>query len=417
MSDGTVHIVGAGLAGLSAAVTLVSRGRKVVIHELARHAGGRCRSYFESALGLTIDNGNHLLLSGNDSALRYLNTIGGRHLLDDPEHSEFAFCDFASGERWTLRPNDGPLPWWIFSESRRVPNTRAIDYLRLGSLLQAKSSDTITQRVDSGSPVFTRLLHPVLLAALNCDPSEGSAKLAGAVIRETLARGGKACRPLFAANGLGPALVDPALSFLGKRGAELRFDHSLRSIEFGAGRVRALQFAEGAVELKDADDVVLAVPAWVARTLIPDIVVPTEYRSICNAHFAITPPANLPKIMGIVNATTEWLFAFENRLSVTVSSADRFNEAEREPLARQIWTEVAKIARLDAELPRWQIVKERRATFAATPGQNALRPKARTRWKNLILAGDWTDTGLPATIEGAIRSGEGAAKLAMSAHF
>ena len=210
---GTVHVVGAGLAGLSAAVALAGRGERVVLHEAARQAGGRCRSYFDSTLGLTIDNGNHLLLSGNASALRYLNTIGGRHLLDDPQHSEFAFCDLASGERWTLRPNDGPLPWWIFSKSRRVPNTHASDYMRLGSLLQAKSSDTVTQKVDPKSLVFKRLLHPVLLAALNCDPSEGSAKLAGAVIRETLARGGKACRPLFAADGLGPALVDPCLLY------------------------------------------------------------------------------------------------------------------------------------------------------------------------------------------------------------
>lgn len=417
MSDGTVHIVGAGLAGLSAAVTLVSGGRKVVVHELARHAGGRCRSYFEPQLGLTIDNGNHLILSGNASALSYLNKIGGRHLLDDPQHSEFAFCDFASGERWTLRPNDGPLPWWIFSKGRRVPGTRALDYVRLGSLLQAKATDTIAQRVDTGSLVFARLMNPVLVAALNCDPSEGSAKLAGTIIRETLGRGGKACCPLFAVNGLGPALVDPALQFLGKRGAEVRFDHSLRAIEFSDGRARMLQFADGAVELKSTDDVILAVPGWVARTLMPDLVAPTEYRSILNAHFAVAPPAGLPKITGVVNAITEWLFAFENRLSVTVSAADRYNEAEREPLARQIWAEVAKIAGLEMELPRWQIVKERRATFAATPGQNALRPKAQTRWKNLLLAGDWTDTGLPATIEGAIRSGEAAAKLAASAHF
>jgi len=98
---------------------------------------------------------------------------------------------------------------------------------------------------------------------------------------------------------------------------------------------------------------------------------------------------------------------------VTVSSADRFNETEREPLARQIWSEVAKIAGLGDALPPWLIVKERRATFAATPQQNALRPSAVTPWVNLHLAGDWTATGLPATIEGAIRSGESAAELAM----
>jgi hypothetical protein len=178
-----------------------------------------------------------------------------------------------------------------------------------------------------------------------------------------------------------------------------------------------LQFDDGRIEFGRDDRVVLAVPAWVAKTLVPELRVPTKYRSIFNAHFAFPSPKNLPKITGVINATTEWLFAFDERLSVTVSSADRFNEAEREPLARRIWSEIAAIAGIDADLPRWQIVKERRATFAATPDENALRPRAQTHWKNLFLAGDWTATGLPATIEGAIRSGETAAKLAMAAQL
>jgi hydroxysqualene dehydroxylase len=415
MSEGTVHIVGAGLAGLSAAVAMVDQGQKVVVHELARHAGGRCRSYFESALGMTIDNGNHLLLSGNASALAFLTKIGGRDLLDEPQHAEFNFCDLGTNERWVLRPNDGPVPWWIFSEKRRVPRTHAIDYMRLGKLLTASALETVTERIAPDTSLYKRLMEPVLLAALNCDPKEGSAQLAAAVIRETLGRGGKACRPLFAANGLGPALVDPAISFVSKKGGELRFDHALRAIEWNDGRARALQFEDATVELFAHDRIVLAVPAWVARTLVPELTVPTEYRSIFNVHFAHPSPKGLPKITGVVNATTEWLFAFEDRLSVTVSSADRFNEADREPLARRIWQEVSKIAGIGAELPRWQIVKERRATFAATPDQNALRPRPATRWKNVFLAGDWTATGLPATIEGAIRSGETAAKLALAA--
>ncbi|MBS0231977.1 MAG: FAD-dependent oxidoreductase [Proteobacteria bacterium] len=415
MTAGTVHIVGAGLAGLSAAVALVESGRKVVVHELARHAGGRCRSYFEPALGLTIDNGNHLLLSGNGHALAFLDRIGGRHLLDEPKHAAFNFFDLRSGEHWTLRPNDGRLPWWIFAKDRRVPNTGALDYVGLAKLLSAGPRETVTDRIKSDTVLYSHLMHPVLLAALNCDPKEGSAQLAAAVIRETLARGGKACRPLFAADGLGPALVDPALAFIAKQGGSLHFDHALKAIEWSDGRAEALQFSNGTIELGAADQVILAVPAWVARTLVPDLKVPTEYRAIFNAHFAFAPPKSLSKITGVINATTEWLFAFENRLSVTVSAADRFNEADREPLAREIWAEIGKIAGIEANLPRWQIVKERRATFAATPDQNALRPPAETRWKNLRLAGDWTATGLPATIEGAIRSGEIAAKLAMVA--
>jgi len=417
MRDGTTHIVGAGLAGLAAGVRLSEQGRKVVVHELARHAGGRCRSYFEPALGLEIDNGNHLLLSGNARALAFLDTIGGRDRLGGPSRAEFAFVDLAEDTRWVLRPNSGPLPWWVLFSSRRVPGTRALDYAKLASLLSAGDGQTVADVIGSSGPLYEKLMRPVLLAALNVELTEASATLASAVIRETLAKGGKACRPLIAAEGLGPALVDPAVAFIGKRGGDVRFDHGLRAISFDGDRATWLTFAEDQLELGAGDDIILAVPGWVARTLIPGLVVPNEYRAILNAHFKIAPPPSLPKITGVVNATTEWLFAFSDRLSVTVSAADRFNETEREPVAREIWGEVSKIAGIDAPLPPWQIVKERRATFAATPAQNAMRPSAATRWTNLYLAGDFTATGLPATIEGSIRSGETAAKLAVRAPF
>ena len=97
--------------------------------------------------------------------------------------------------------------------------------------------------------------------------------------------------------------------------------------------------------------------------------------------------------------------------AATISAADRLVDVPRETLSRTIWADVAAVTGLPKALPPWQIVRERRATFAATPGENAKRPPARTAWRNLVLAGDWTRTGLPATIEGAIRSGNRAADL------
>jgi len=107
----------------------------------------------------------------------------------------------------------------------------------------------------------------------------------------------------------------------------------------------------------------------------------------------------------------EWIFAFSGRLAVTISAGDRLVDRPREELAKAIWAEVASVTGLPAELTPWQIVRERRATFAATPAQDLKRPGAETAWRNLVLAGDWTNTGLPATIEGAIRSGNRAAEL------
>ena len=408
----TVHVIGAGLAGLAAAIRLCQRGKGVVLHEAAGQAGGRCRSYHDPVLDMVIDNGNHLLLSANDAALSYLGTIGAAAKLVGPAQAEFAFVDVASGKRWTLRINDGRLPWWIFDEQRRVPGTRAADYLSIFRLLWPGSERTICETVKCAGPLYDRLARPLWLAALNTDPKEASARLAAAVTRETLAKGGKACRPLFAPEGLSQAFVESALSFLREHQAKVEFSHRLRALELGQDRVTALDFGDdGRVAVAAGDSVILATPPAVSADLVPGLKTPEKFRAIVNAHFRIEPPPGLAPILGIINGTIEWLFSFKHRLSVTISCADRLLEVPRETLAGQIWQEVAAVAGLTGAMPPWQIVRERRATFAATPAENAKRPGAETAWKNLFLAGDWTNTGLPATIEGAIRSGNRAAGL------
>lgn len=414
MAGGTVHIVGAGLAGLAAAVGLVGTGREVVVHELAPQAGGRCRSYFEPALGLTIDNGNHLLLSANHAALSFLTTVGSEDKLavDD---AAFAFADLATGERWVLRPNDGLVPWWIFSRRRRVPGTRAIDYFSVRGLLHPQRDVRIADLMRCDGILYERLWRPMFLAALNTEPSEASAFLAGAVLRETLARGGRACRPLVARDGLGPTFIDPALSYLERHGAMLRLRHQLRRLMLSDEAISALDFGDDEICLAPGDTVILAVPAPVAPLLLPDIHAPKTFRAVVNVHFKYKPPKTLPTITGIINGTAEWLFVFPDRVSATISAADRWIEAPRQALAEEVWKDVLRLTQLTEALPLWHIIRERRATFAALPQENENRPRSQTRWRNLFLAGDWTATELPATIEGAIRSGDEAARLVRTA--
>jgi hydroxysqualene dehydroxylase len=408
----TVHIIGAGLAGLAAGVRLATPDNRVVVHEATAFAGGRCRSYHDASVGMTIDNGNHLLLSGNFAALDFLRTIGSEHRLIGPPVAEFPFLDLKSRARWTLRFDDGRLPLWIFDPRRRVPGTHALDYLSMTRLLWGRPDKTVGETIACKGALYSGLIEPLLLAALNIDPPQGSAKLAAALIRETLAAGGRACRPLIARDGLAPTLIEPALNYLRDRGAQIRLEHQLRGMRFAAQRAEALDFGDDIVALGDADAVILAVPPYTAATLVAGLTVPNEFRAIVNAHFRIEPPAGQPPILGVINSTTQWIFAFPGRLSVTVSAGDALLDTPREELARTIWAEVARAAALPAEpLPPWQIVRERRATFAATPAQDQRRPGLQTAWRNLLLAGDWTNTGLPATIEGAIRSGNRAAEL------
>lgn len=419
-----VHIIGAGMAGLAAAVALVQSGIDVTLHEAAGQAGGRCRSYFEPALGMTIDNGNHLLLSGNHATVEFTRVLGSDAKLRGPAETEFEFLDLASAERWTLKPNPGRFAWWILSAARRAPGTGILDHLAALRLLTAKQGARVGDVMATNTPAFHRLWHPLLLAALNTEPALGTAALAAQVLRETLLKGGRAYRPLVAAEGLAATLVDPALDFIDRHGAILQLSHRLRRFEFedrpssatgpeGDGAVTALDFGGERLSLGPHDQVILAVPPWVAAELVPHLPVPDAHRAIVNGHFAVAPPPGAPPMLGLLGGTAEWLFCFENRLSVTVSAGDRLLDQDREVLARLLWADVAKALHLDAnQLPPWQIVKEKRATFAALPEQETRRPSARTRWENLFLAGDWTNTGLPATIEGAVRSGNLAARLA-----
>src|ERR1700738_970062 len=138
-----VHIIGAGISGLSAAVRLVNAGFNVRVHEATQQAGGRCRSYFDAATNLTIDNGNHLLLSGNRHALAYARSIGTEAGLVGPKSAQFPFVDLIGGQRWLLALGGSRLPLWILAESRRVPGTGILDYLRLAPLAWAAASKTV----------------------------------------------------------------------------------------------------------------------------------------------------------------------------------------------------------------------------------------------------------------------------------
>ena len=405
-------IIGAGMAGLSAAVELARAGWQVDLADAAPRAGGRCRSYHDKALDLVIDNGNHFVFSGNQAVARFLGLIGTADRLEGPAHADFAFHDLRDGARWTLAVNDGRFPAWVVDSRRRTPGTRIVDHLALARLLLARRGPTTIGDVVRDRGMFwDRVVDPMMLAVLNCPPAQGSAWLAGRFLAESFARGGRACRTMVAMPTLDAVFVDPALAYLRARGVAPRFGARLRGIAVDGDRVTGLDFGAGTDAVGDTA-VILAVPPWVAADLVPGLTVPDAFCSILSAHFAHAPPPGAPPITALIGATSQWVVCHGDRISVTISGADDIIDQDREDLARRIWAEICTTLGLSAPLPRWQVVKEKRATFAATPDQDARRPGTATRWRNLFLAGDWTQTGLPATIEGAIRSGVSAARLA-----
>jgi hydroxysqualene dehydroxylase len=404
-----VHVVGAGLAGLAASLRLAEAGVKIVLHEAAPQAGGRCRSYFDATLGCRIDNGNHMLVAGNRAAMAFVDMIGARDALSSAA-PDYAFLDMASDERWNFRPNRGRIPWWMFSAERRIPGIPPWDYAGGVRLFMARPEQRVTDVLAPDTKIFRRLWRPLATAALNTEPEAAAAVLLAQVLRETFGAGGEACAPVMLEAGLSETLIDPALAKLKSLNATIRFGSRLRATETAGDEISWLRFEDGDEFLGPNEVAVVAVPAAVAPRLLPGIAAPDEFRAILNAHFRFAAAPELPWFVGLIGGTAEWVYRKREVLSVTISAADRLMDRPAEELAPLLWEDVRRAYDLfDEPLPAWQIVKERRATFAATPEQLRKRPPNASRWRNLVLAGDWTDTGLPATIEGAIRSGFAAA--------
>ncbi|MBF0250659.1 MAG: FAD-dependent oxidoreductase [Alphaproteobacteria bacterium] len=412
-----VHVVGAGLAGLSAAVELVERGVAVTVHEAAKQAGGRCRSFYDPRLDAVIDNGAHLILSGNDAVMDYVRLIGAEAELVPAPRATFPFCDVRGGGRWEIDLGVGTgvlalLPW-LFDSVRRPPGLAPWRFVRDLLALRRGRGRTVSQCVDVSCAHHATFWEPLTLAVLNAHPHEASAQLLWAALAETVLRGGAFARPVLPRVSLDAALVSPAVERVRSAGGEVRFSRALKAIRHDNGRALALAFSDGDVALGEGDRVVLAVSPWAVERVLEGVAGPAGFRAILNAHFRLDPPLSGPVMTGLVGGAGQWLFVRGSVASVTVSAAEVWMNTDAETIAGALWADAATALGRDRGVPpRHRVIKERRATPEQVPCAQSRRPTPQTRHSNVFLAGDWTATGLPATIEGAIRSGRRAARCA-----
>lgn len=420
----TVHVVGAGLAGLAAALTVAEAGIGVQVHEQAPRGGGRCRSFWDEKLSLKIDNGNHFIMSGNDAAMGLLRRNGaGEAAVIGPAEAIYPFYDHERSIRYEVRPGLARTPLWALTPGRSVPGAGFLDYAEGGALLTAPPEATLEQVIRRRGELWRGFWEPLAIAALNAAPEQCQARLLAPVLTKTFLRGGAYCRPLIARETLGDAFVEPTVSTIEQRGGQVRFGARVRGLEFSENRVRGLMLAEGPVALGPEDILVLAVPPTRAAELVPGLTVPEDGEPILNAHFRLDHPPPIGggevPLMGVLGAATQWIAVRGPHVSLTISAAGAFAEDDEAALLPRLWAETRAALGLPegAGYEAGRIIREKRATFLPTPENVRRRPKAATRWPNLILAGDWTDTGLPATIEGAITSGNTAGRIAAQRLF
>lgn len=411
----TVHVAGAGLAGLAAALTAARAGHQVVVHEAAGLAGGRCRSFFDPTLGRVIDNGTHVVLGANRAALGFLGAMGGGEAMVPAASRDLPFVDLASGATWSV----DVAGLGISTLMKAAPGATALAGLAVAGITGLMAPGlTVAAAYGHLGALYERLIVPLSTAVINCPPSAAPASLLARVIAK-LGRGGRgALRPFVAGTNLAEAFVGPALGAIEALGGEVRFHDPLAAIETAGQVARAAIFRSGRAPLGPGDALVLALPPWALAGLLPrgEKGPPSHRaRAIVCTHFAVEGVPGMrqaARLTGCINGTAQWFAVTDGVLSVTVSAADRWMTHGADDIAARLWLDASTAFHLPgAPVPPYRVIKERRAT-ASVPGGFGPRGEI----AKLFYAGGWTSAQYPDTIEAAVSSGIRAARCLGSAN-
>ncbi len=432
-----VLVIGGGCAGLAAATRLAERGARVRLIEGRKALGGRSRSWIDGVTGDVEDNGQHLMMGCYEEFLAFVRRTGGIEELRFQDRMEVTLLE-PGGRACTFRPGPLPRPFDLLWGLWRMPGISPGDVLAAAAIVRELRRGSVDRSglsaeewlISRGLTESARrsFWNPLILATLNLPPGEAPAVLLAEVLGRALLGDKAASRFAFPRRGLGPLVVDPALEYLVQRSCEVLTGAHVNALELGpGGRFIAAICRDGGRH--EAGGVVLAVPPEQAAALLAG-------RSGC---FGVAEAAALGSspiiaihlwldrsisdhaMTGLLESPIHWAFnrallggaAEPGYLALVSSAAKELVVQSKEQLLRLALSELRRFfpAARKAEPRRYRILKERRATPRLRPETIGLRPGARTPIPNLMLAGDWTDTGLPATLEGAAGSGHLAAAL------
>jgi squalene-associated FAD-dependent desaturase len=438
-------VIGAGFAGLSAAVRLAGGGARVVVLEARRQLGGRATAFREPQTGEWVDNGQHLLLGCYLETLSFLEAVGAADRVAVQPSLEVPFVD-VSGRATTLACPSLPSPWhlvgglldWDALPVRdRLAALHLVGAVRLalaelrGSTRRAASPGETVENwlVRNGQTARLRemLWDPLAIAALNQSPGRAAAPYFSRVLAEMLAGGPRASAIVLPLAPLHQMYAEPARAWLEARGSRVvtgaRARVSLKDGRIEGVHAAARQFA--------TDRVIVAAPWYALRSVfdgdttplapILDAATRTASSPIVTVNLWTEGGTLRAPFVGLPGRTVQWVFDTRmipgrgaSHLSLVSSAADGLDGSSNDAIVRLALEEVSGALPEIREnrIIRANVIRERRATFSLAPGQPS-RPVVRTPVAGLFLAGDWIDTGLPGTIESAVRSGFAAADAAL----
>ena len=432
-----VIIIGGGFAGLSAGVELSELGFEVLLLERRRHLGGRAYSFTDTRTGDIVDNGQHLFMGCYAHTIAFLKKIGRLEKLEFQERTRIDFLDAGRrGDSFACPPL--PAPFHVLAGLFLLKELTFGDKLRalhMGRALRDRAPKNGGLPVSEWLKTYRqserineRFWYPMTIATLNESPDVASSKMMRVVLQEAFGKGREASALGIASVGLSDLYTDAAQQFIEARGGRIRFLAQVAHLRVEGDRVVAVELKTG--ETIATDFLISSVPPKILWQLLDDDLRAGELQ--CVQKLASSPIISInlwfdrplvdKPFIGLLGTRLQWLFNKEvilrpgndsHQLALIISAAHAYTDWTKNQLVSMAVSELHQLLpeSRDARLVHSAVVKERDATLSHTVASDTLRPGAKTSIHNLVLAGDWTDTGLPATIESAVLSGKRAAEI------
>lgn len=434
-----IVIIGAGCAGLAAGVKLANIFKDILILEKNSIPGGRARRInLHNMMGTDLaDLGQHLMLGCYQNLLHLAEIVGNRAKLEI-RHCVTPFIS-EDGQVYPFRTSPLPFPignlFTLCSLGHLgirdrlfliLPCLASLASNSLKEFLDQIDSVTLLKELGQSEHSIRMFWSPIIKSTNNCPANEASAFLVGRVIREMFIGSTDRVAPIYNhAQTLHDAIFEPCVSFIKRKSGSVRFRTSVKRIVVEQGNVKGVIVESG--EMIDADVVVLACALWEVESLLEGIADMQFISEICNS-LPSSPILTIEMwfdkdfvgypFVGLLNSRFDFIFRHESkvskvRLSLVLSNAKAMMNIQRQGLLDIVTEELAKLfpKSKDANLLDMKIVLVKKATFMGKIGQASMRPSNKTPIKGLYIAGDYTDTNLPATLEGATISGFRAGEL------
>jgi squalene-associated FAD-dependent desaturase len=437
-----IVIIGGGFAGLTAGVALANAGRQVRVLEQRRFLGGRARSFPDPATGTVVDNGQHVIMGCYHSTLRFLREIGTVERICFQPRLHVDFADI-NGRLTTLDCPNLPAPWHLVAGVLRTNSLTAaqkLEIIRLGLAFRGRGNgvDQLAHtsleewlvRLGQSESLRRRFWDLLSISAMNEDPRIASALLFRRVLRLALFSSASESRIGLARGGWSECYTDAARAYIVARGGMVETGCSVSEVLVARGddQCCGVRLANG--EVIEARTVVSTVPCFQFLSLLPESLAVTPWfgristlrpSPIVCTYLWLDRDVTDCDFIALRGTTAQWLFRrstaarapartdFDSRhcVCMVISGAHAQVTQSTQDLARLAFIELESVlpGARSAKLLHSLVIKERFATFSPTCDAETARPSACTPVRGLYLAGDWTDTGLPATIEGAVKSG------------